>query len=106
MSAWPYIPELQALWNLNLTISDWPGVRIAGSGADAGRVVYLNLQNVGVTGALPAELGRLTAMTTFSLGYNSLTSVPAEIGQLVALTGLYLVYNQLTSVPPEIGQLT
>ena len=57
----------------------------------------------GLTGAVPAEIGRLSALRQLDLGDNQLTSVPAEIGQLAALERLHLAGNQLTSVPAEVG---
>ena len=71
-----------------------------------GRVVKLALEDFDLTGALPAEIGRLSALTELHLGDNQLTSLSAEIGQLTSLEVLDLVGNQLTSVPAEIGQLT
>ena len=73
---------------------------------DDGRVVELELGELGLTGAVPAEIGQLTSLTELDLRGNQLTSLPAEIGQLTSLTVLYLRRNQLTSLPAEIGQLT
>ena len=67
------------------------------------RVVNLKFYAFGLTGAVPAEIGRLSALRTLNLGYNELTSVPAEIGQLTSLTVLYINGNQLTSLPAEIA---
>ena len=71
-----------------------------------GRVVELELRGVGLTGEVPAEIGKLTSLTVLDLGGNPLTSLPAEIGQLSSLKSLNLSGNQLTSLPAEIGQLT
>ena len=70
-----------------------------------GRVVELELEEFGLTGAVPAEIGRLSALRELSLGVNQLTSVPAEIGQLTSLKVLDLVGNKLTSVPAAIREL-
>ena len=70
-----------------------------------GRVVELELDKFGVTGAVPAELGHLTALVDLDLSGSRLTSIPAEIGQLTSLKVLRINKNQLTSVPAEIGQL-
>ena len=70
-----------------------------------GRVVKLSLEDVGLTGAVPAEVGRLTALRELNVSRNALTLLPAEIGQLASLVKLSLSENQLTSVPAEIGQL-
>ena len=71
-----------------------------------GRVVTLFLGAVGLTGAVPAEIGRLGALKGLYLRGNQLTSLPAEIGQLTSLRELWLDDNQLTSLPTEIGRLT
>jgi leucine-rich repeat protein SHOC2 len=94
-------PELQALWPEAARPEQWRGVTI-----ENGRVVKLNLEDFSLTGAVPAEVGRLSALIQLNLNSNQLTSVPAEIGQLTALRELNLNSNQLTSVPAEIGQLT
>jgi leucine-rich repeat protein SHOC2 len=94
-------PELQALWPEAARPEQWRGVTI-----ENGRVVKLDLEDFSLTGAVPAEVGRLSALIQLNLNSNQLTSVPAEIGQLTALRELNLNSNQLTSVPAEIGQLT
>ena len=66
---------------------------------DGGVVEELVLDWFGLTGALPAEVGHLSALRKLSLCSDKLTSVPAEIGQLTSLRSLY--FNQLTSVPAE-----
>ena len=94
-------PELQERWTEAARPEHWEGVT-----TENGRVVELELEDVGLTGALPAELGRLSALRELSLHGNQLTCLPAEIGQLTALEKLCLDQNRLTSVSAEIGQLT
>ena len=94
-------PELQGRWSEHEQPEDWEGVFM-----ENGRVVELSLEDFGLTGAVPAEIGRLSALGVLNLDDNQLTSVPAEIGQLTALEELNLKNNQLTSLPAEIGQLT
>ena len=94
-------PELQERWPEDEQPEDWEGVAM-----ENGRVVKLSLEDVGLTGAVPAEVGRLTALREFNVSRNALTLLPAEIGQLASLESLELGYNELTSVPEEIGQLT
>ena len=94
-------PELQERWPEAARPEHWEGVTM-----ENGRVVKLALEDFDLTGALPAEIGRLSALTELHLGDNHLTSLSAEIGQLAVLEVLDLGGNQLTSVPAEIGQLT
>ena len=94
-------PELQERWPEAARPEDWEGVTM-----EDGRVVELDLEEFGLTGAVPAEIGQLTLLTWLELGNNQLRSVPTEIGQLTALKGLDLRGNLLTSLPAEIGQLT
>ena len=79
---------------------EWRGVTMVDGG-----VAELELDEVSLTGAVPAEVGRLSALRKLSLSYNQLTSVPAEIGQLTSLERLYLgINNQLTSLPAAIRE--
>ena len=94
-------PELQDRWPEAARPEDWEEVWM-----ENGRVVKLELEGFGLTGAVPAEIGRLSALRLLSLADNELTSVPAEIGLLASLECLDLGLNQLTRVPAEIGQLT
>jgi len=88
-------------WWVNVGPEEWSGVTI-----ENGRVVKLELREVGLTGAMPAEIGQLTSLEMLYLGGNLLTSLPAEIGQIISLDLLFVSGNQLTSAPAEIGQLT
>ena len=94
-------PELQERWPEAARPEDWEGVTM-----ENGRVVELELEDFGLTGAVPAEIGQLTSLRVLNLSDNQLTSLPAEIGQLTSLEVLDLDDNQLTSLPAEIGQLT
>ena len=94
-------PELQERWPEAARPEHWDGVTMENS-----RVVNLKFYAFGLTGAVPAEIGRLSALRVLNLGGNQLTSVPAEIGQITSLEQLWLSGNQLTSVAAEIWQLT
>ena len=94
-------PELQERWPEAARPEHWEGVEISLNG----RVVELSLDDFGLTGAVPAEIGRLSALMTMSLIDNQLTSLPAEIGQLTSLRYLGLRENQLTSVPAAMREL-
>ena len=93
--------RLMEYWWVDVGPEKWRGVTM-----ENGRVVKLELTEAGLTGAVPAEIGRLTSLTVLDLGGNKLTSLPAEIGQLTSLTELSLFCNKLTTLPAEIGQLT
>ena len=73
-------PALQGAWPEAARPEDWEGVTM-----ENGRVVKLSLDDFGLTGAVPAEVGRLSALRELHLSHNQLTSLPAEIGQLTAL---------------------
>ena len=68
----------------------------------------LDLNNNGLTGEIPPEIGNLTNLSDLRLYGNQLTgAIPPEIGNLTNLTRLDLENNQLTGeIPPEIGNLT
>ena len=73
-------PALQERWPEDEQPEDWEGVTI-----ENGRVVELRVEDFDLTGAVPAEIGRLSALRELDLSSNQLTSVPAEIGQLTSL---------------------
>ena len=92
-------------WTASNPITEWEGVAVRGTPQ---RVVRLVLNSRGLNGTIPAELGRLSALTQLQLHANSLTgTIPAELGRLSGLTRLNLRSNSLTgSIPSEIGNLT
>ena len=92
-------------WGSAEPLSSWEGVEEVDA---CGRVTQLGLNFNKLTGAIPPEIGNLTALTEICLHHNQLTGViPPEIGNLTALTKLFLSFNQLTGgIPPEIGNLT
>lgn len=67
----------------------------------------LNFANSGLTGELPAAIGKLTNATQIVLGSNDFSgSVPYSIGLLTSLRYLDLSNNQLDgTLAPEIGSL-
>ena len=101
-------------WLSSLPLGDWGGVRTD----EWGRVNELDLRSFeirgtrgdnGLRGAIPAEIGDLTAMVRLNLSLNeNLTGpLPPELGNLVNLEELYLQKNPNLSgqLPPELGQL-
>ena len=91
-------------WLSNSPMGDWKGVDTDSDG----RVTLLDLRDNQLTGAIPAELGRLTNLDFLLLSENQLTgAIPAELGRLTNLELLYLNDNQLTGgIPAELGNLT
>ena len=73
-------PKLQRRWPEDEPTEQWRGVTM-----ENGRVVQLVLQEFGLTGAVPAEIGQLRSLERLYLNDNKLTSLPAEIGQLTSL---------------------
>ena len=64
-------------WRVDVGPKKWRGVTM-----ENGRVVELQLTRMGLTGAVPAEIGQLTSLTELHLRGNRLTSLPAEIRKL------------------------
>ena len=91
-------------WLTNAPLYAWHGVSTDASG----RVQRLNLPENGLTGEIPAELGKLANLKSLSLSLNGLTGeIPPELGDLANLERLYLGGNTLTGeIPPELGDLT
>ena len=97
-------PEVRDFDDFNSPVSKWPGVHEVD---EKGRITKLGLSFFKLTGPIPSEIGKLTALTYLNFSDNKLTGpIPSEIGQLKALRSLDLSSNQLTgSIPSEIGEL-
>ena len=93
-------------WSASLTdlCSPYPnGISVS----SAGRVGDLGLSNNNLTGRIPPELGKLTALEVLHLHTNQLSGrIPPEIGQLTSLTTLHLYDNQLSGPIPDLSSLT
>ena len=93
-------PELQERWPEDEQPEDWEGVTM-----ENGRVVKLELEEFGLTGAVPAEIGRLSALRVLASPQSA--DEPAGGDRAAHLAdGVVPHRNQLTSLPAEIGQLT
>ena len=90
-------------WLTDAPLNDWHGVLTDSEG----RVARLILQDNGLTGEIPAELGDLTSLQGLFLDRNQLTGeIPAELGDLASLQWLLLNDNALTgAMPAELGAL-
>ncbi|WOL14424.1 hypothetical protein Cni_G23204 [Canna indica] len=72
----------------------WEGVTCSG-----GRVTIINLVSKGISGTLPASLGKLTSLTSIQLQRNSISGPLPLIGDLSSLQFLYLDGNSFDSLP-------
>ena len=90
-------------WLSNQPIDMWYGVTSDGSG----RVTHLELDENGLSGRLPPELGSLDNLLSLNLSWNRLSGqIPPELSKLDSLTSLYLHSNGLSGqIPPELGNL-
>jgi len=90
-------------WKTDAPLADWYGVTTDA----AGRVVGLELNENGLAGELPEELGGLDHLRWLWLHVNDLSgTIPAQLGRLSRLGALVLFRNALTGpIPPELGGL-
>ena len=91
-------------WLSNQALNQWHGVSTNGQG----QVTQLSLRNNGLSGSLPAQLGKMESLEVLSLDRNSISgSLPVELGELSNLTRLAMNRNQLTgAIPTELGSLS
>ena len=92
-------------WDANLRIEDWSGITVGGSPQ---RVTEIALDDSGLNGNLPMELGTLSGLQVLSLSGNRLKgTIPDELGNLSNLTELSIDNNELNgSIPEELGDLS
>ena len=90
-------------WITDAALDAWHGVHVDSEG----RVTTLRLQNNGLAGALPGELGNLSELRELLLWNNHLSGpIPAELADLRNLRTLRLWNNNLAGpIPPEMGLL-
>jgi len=90
-------------WLTDRPIGEWHGVTVD----SGGRVTQLDLTNNGLSGPIPAGLGRLPNLRSLLLSGNELSGpIPSELGGLSNLDVLSLSSNQLSGpIPPELGAL-
>ncbi len=90
-------------WLTDAPLGDWHGVRTDATG----RVTELNLEENGLSGSMPSDLGQLAQLVRLDLADNHLSGpIPAELGRLANLGTLSLARNELTdSIPPSLGDL-
>ncbi len=69
-------------------------------------LTYLDLSTNNKIETIPSTIGNLTELVTLRLRNNSIKSLPSTIGNLTELTFLYLSNNQIAELPEELGLLT
>ncbi len=91
-------------WLTSRPLGHWHGVTTDANG----RVTLLNLNDNGLSGQIPAELGNLTQLQQLTFYNNQLSgAIPAELGNLTQLQQLTFYNNQLSgAIPAELGNLT
>ena len=91
-------------WAADTSIEDWEGVKVDGS---TKRVIHLVLNERGLSGRLPAELGRLSQLSLLQITGNEVNGpIPAELGRLSRLQRMVLANNDLMGeIPPELDGL-
>lgn len=91
-------------WRRDSPLGAWQGVAVSGSPL---RVRVLDLQNLGLSGRIPPELGKLAKLRKLQLADNALQGViPPQLGDLKNLRVLLLMRNRLTgTIPPQLGDL-
>ena len=90
-------------WLSDRPLVDWHGID---AGPD-GRVIGILLEDNGLDGSIPPEIGQLTALSSLILGFNKLSGgIPPQLGNLSSLTDVSLYGNGLSGpIPREIAQL-
>ena len=87
-------------WNATSTISAWEGVSL---NASSTRVNTLDLDDEGLGGIIPPDLGGLSALVTLDLSDNDLTGeIPEELGGLANLQTLHLSGNSFAGCIPPV----
>lgn len=72
---------------------------------DNSSVTTLDVSDNNLTGALPAEIRKLTNLRVLNASDNKMTGIPAEIGQLSKLQIANFANNDISNLPLEIGNL-
>ena len=90
-------------WLSDKPLGDWYGVRVNASG----RVSYLALRDNNLTGEIPAEIGLLDSLFSFTLRDTTVIGpIPAAIGRLRRLRDLSLGDTHVDGpLPPEMGNM-
>ena len=93
---------------IELGTQQWSNGRLTELNCNYDLVNEFTLNDLGLSGAIPSDVGNLDSLTILWLENNQLTGpIPSEIGGLEKLIYLILHQNQLSgSIPSEIGNLS
>ena len=96
--------DISTNWKTAAPLDEWHGVE---TDAD-GRIIEMDINENGLRGTIPPELGKLTQLLNLSLGGNDLSgAIPAELGKLPNLQVLSLGDNDLSgTIPSALDRLT
>ena len=87
-------------WLTDTPLDDWFGVSVGRRG------LWLNLQDNGLSGPIPPEIGDLTTVRSIDLSQNDLSGeIPSEFNDLSTLWVLDLAVNQLSGPIPKLDNL-
>ncbi len=90
-------------WSPDRPLTAWEGVTVSGDPKRVTRIVIPGGARSGkLDGMLPAQLGRLTALTALDLSGNALGgSIPAQLGEIAAFANLAISGNSFTGCIPN-----
>lgn len=93
------------MWGGETPLSSWEGVVVD---PVLERITELALQDKGLVGRIPPELGQLSELRNLDLSYNGIFgTIPAQLSQLTELTRLHLGHNRLAGpIPTHLARLT
>ena len=88
-------------WSVRRPIEQWDGIKLSGTRM---RVTEVDLNRMGLSGTIPADLGDVRMLTKLNLRSNSLMGViPASLGNLHYLEVLNLHSNRLNGEIPDLS---
>ncbi len=90
-------------WLTSAPVSTWDGITVSNN-----RVTEIQLGGLGEDGPIPASIGNLTALKSFSAQYGITGTLPSTIGNCAALQSLTLFFcdNLDGPLPSTLGNLS